>query len=59
MEQKIRVKLVDDDEHEPDKDFFVDLNFVDEKQPPGHKLGEVRPLCGLQIRILIKNVFIN
>lgn len=42
MEQKIRVKLVDDDEHEPDKDFFVDLNFVDEQKPPGHKLGEVR-----------------
>jgi solute carrier family 8 (sodium/calcium exchanger) len=40
-ERKIRVELVDDDEHEPDQDFFIDLSFPD-KGPPGHKLGDVR-----------------
>jgi solute carrier family 8 (sodium/calcium exchanger) len=43
IEQKIKIELVDDDEHEPDKDFFVDLDFSTPSQPPkGHKLGDVR-----------------
>jgi solute carrier family 8 (sodium/calcium exchanger) len=40
-EQKVRIELVDDDEHEPDKDFFVDLSFPSEKST-NHKLGDVR-----------------